>query len=58
MWYYIYREIKYDNPGPATYQELGRTRYEDDAKALLARWHSGYISHRGDIIFKKNLEEK
>lgn len=59
MNFHIFREITHDNPGKPTYQLLGSTRFEDDALALLARWHSGYIvTTSGNIILEKNLTKK
>lgn len=59
MKFHIYREITYDNPGKPTYRQLGSTLYEDDARAILSRWHSGYIiTTAGEMILEKNLTKK
>lgn len=55
MWHYVYHQ--YLREGKVITSELGRTRYLEDAKKLLENWHSGYISHRGELVFKKNLLE-
>jgi hypothetical protein len=54
--FHIYREIRHDNPGKPTYRQIGSTLYEDDARALLSRWHSGYIiTTEGKMLLEKNL---
>lgn len=59
MNFHIYREIKYDNPGKPTYQQIGSARFKEDAEAILARWHSGYIiTTAGEMIIEKNLTQK
>lgn len=55
MWYYVYHQFTKD--GKIVTSELGRTRYREDADRLIEGWHSGYISHRGEIVFSKNLLE-
>lgn len=50
MWYYIYRRHG------KNYQEIGRTKYIEDAKKILDNWHEGYIAYGGDIVFSKNME--
>ena len=57
MEFHIYRQIIHENPGGPTYQQLGSTRFLEDAYAILARWHSGYIiSDSGRMIVEKNLK--
>jgi len=57
MNFHIYREIIHENPGKPTYQQIGSTRYREDAEAILARWHGGYIiTSAGEMIAKKNLK--
>lgn len=54
MNFHIYREIKHDNPGKPTYQQIGSTLYKEDAQAILDRWHAGYIVENNGIIIAKN----
>jgi hypothetical protein len=37
------------------WRKLGEVRYEDDARAILDKWGSGYVAYRGDIIYKKGF---
>lgn len=53
MWYYVYSQ--YTQDGKLITLELGRTRYEEDAKILLNSAVNGYISHRGEVVHSKNM---
>lgn len=56
FWYYVYREQENSTAlGKYIYIEIGRTRYKEDAEAILDRWHSGYIVHNGDFVKRKNI---
>ena len=35
---------------------LAETRWYEDAKAVLARWHSGYIIANNAIVLSKNMQ--
>lgn len=38
------------------FQLLGNTKYEEDARAMLTRWNSGYIvNSTGVMVFQKNM---
>ncbi len=53
MPYKIFRQMA-DN----SFLEIAQTKYLEDAEAILANWHSGMITDRGQIIQTKNLKSE
>lgn len=47
--YHVYRKMTNG------WLQLGQVRYEADARAMLEKWNAGYVSYKGDIIFKKGF---